>query len=404
MKKIIPAVFVLCLLMMLVGCEKSRVSDQPVIEEVIVNAQSAVSTETYVPTFLPATPAPTEAASPTPEPFVCIGGEQVVLSTEAVVLTDPSEFPLLEKFSSLIQVDTSAFILEMEEFLSLRKSYSQAHFISRILLYGQEVGPETEYLDIHGVKIESPAELLAVLDCFPNLTKADMRGCGLSNDQMETLVNAYPQIKFVWEVKMGTHTLRTDAVGFSTKNPGKYIGPNSSEEYAKKVKNCVRLEDEDIEVLKYCTDLVALDLGHNYISDISVLRYLPKLQILILADNKLTDISVFRELPELVYVEFFMNDVTDITPLEGHDKLLDLNFCNNNVSDLSILESLSQLERVWCAGNAFTRNEGKALQQALPDAKVNYSARDDTADGWREHPRYKWMREYFASNSKYNPA
>ena len=62
MKKIIPAVFVLCLLMMLVGCEKSRVSDQPVIEEVIVNAQSAVSTETYVPTFLPATPAPTEAA------------------------------------------------------------------------------------------------------------------------------------------------------------------------------------------------------------------------------------------------------------------------------------------------------------------------------------------------------
>lgn len=231
-----------------------------------------------------------------------------------------------------------------------------------------------------------------------------MRGCGLSNDQMETLVNAYPQIKFVWEVKMGTHTLRTDAVGFSTKNPGKYIGPNSSEEYAKKVKNCVRLEDEDIEVLKYCTDLVALDLGHNYISDISVLRYLPKLQILILADNKLTDISVFRELPELVYVEFFMNDVTDITPLEGHDKLLDLNFCNNNVSDLSILESLSQLERVWCAGNAFTRNEGKALQQALPDAKVNYSARDDTADGWREHPRYKWMREYFASNSKYNPA
>ena len=153
---------------MLVGCEKSRVSDQPVIEEVIVNAQSAVSTETYVPTILPATPAPTEAASPTPEPFVCIGGEQVILSTEAVVLTDPSELPLLEKFSSLTQVDTSAFVLEMEEFLSLRKSYSQAHFISRILLYGQEVGPETEYLDIHGVKIESPAELLAVLDCLPN--------------------------------------------------------------------------------------------------------------------------------------------------------------------------------------------------------------------------------------------
>ena len=39
MKKIIPAVFVLCLLMMLVGCEKSRVSDQPVIEEVIVNGK-----------------------------------------------------------------------------------------------------------------------------------------------------------------------------------------------------------------------------------------------------------------------------------------------------------------------------------------------------------------------------
>lgn len=356
------------------------------------------------------TPAPTEAPTPmpTPEPTAIpsavLGGETVPLTDTVVKVESEEEFALLEQFFALEKVDASALVLSVEQIQAFKSRFPQAELLCGAKLADREAGIETEEWDLHEVEMTSPDAVMAAVGCLPNLKKVDMRRCGLTNEQMETLVLTYPQVKFVWEVKMGPHTLRTDIVGFSTKNPGKYTNENSSPEYVEKVKKAVRLTTEDIAVLKFCTDLVALDLGHNYIDDISVLQYLPKLQILILADNKLTDISVFRELPELVYVEFFMNKVTDLSPLEGHDKLLDLNFCNNDVSDLSPLEGLTQLERVWCAGNEFSRSDGKALQEKLPNAQVNYTAKDDTADGWREHERYTWMRAYFKDDSPYNPS
>ena len=43
--------------------------------------------------------------------------------------------------------------------------------------------------------------------------------------------------------------------------------------------------------LQYCTDLIALDLGHNGIDDLSWLEPLQNLQLLILSDNRMKDIT-----------------------------------------------------------------------------------------------------------------
>lgn len=393
MKKYLILLLLCVGVLSLAGCNKK--TD---IEVSVQYVATLAPTETPSPT---STPVPT----PTPVPTVMLAGEAVPLTATEVTVQAEEELTLLEQFFALEKVDASALTLSVEQIEQFQAQFPEATLICGVQLFGLEVDAKTEELDLHEIEMSDPHAVFTAVSCLPNLTKVNMCKCGLTNEQMEILVNAYPEVKFVWEVKMGPHTLRTDIVGFSTKNPGKVVSEKSPAGYAELVKKTVRLTNEDIQVLKYCTDLVALDLGHNNIDDISVLQYLPKLQILILADNKLTDISVFRELPELVYVEIFMNRIEDLSPLEGHDKLLDLNLCQNRVTDLSPLYELTQLERVWCSMNpTLTGAEARALREKLPNAEVNSTTDDDTGDGWREHERYFWMKEYFADNSPYNPS
>lgn len=397
--------FALCLLLtvlLLAGCADSQ--NQANSASQGQEAPQEVSLVVTTPS-----PSPEPTAVPTPEPTqvptVLIGGEQIPITATEVTIQTEEDLDNLGEFQTLYSVNVFTLYLTVGQVRSLQSQFPEAKITCGVHLFDLDVDVETEELDLQGIEMTSPDDVMTAVGCLPNLKKVNMCKCGLTNEQMETLVNAYPEVKFVWEVKMGNHTLRTDIVGFSTKNPSKYYNESSSPEYIEKVKKTKRLYTEDIQVLKYCTDLVALDLGHNYIDDISVLQYLPKLQILILADNKLTDISVFRELPELVYVEIFMNRVEDLSPLEGHDKLLDLNLCQNRVTDLSPLYELTQLERVWCSMNpTLTGAEARALREKLPNAEVNSTTGDDTGDGWREHERYFWMKEYFADNSPYNPS
>lgn len=365
-------------------------------------APAAISVELGTPT-----PTPTPSPSPTPTEIPSVTVDGASIRADAVELNVKSLAALeqLDAFPLLERVDASAVLVDLATMQRLAERYPSIEFSFQFTYRELTLSSTDTELDLNNIPLDGTKEILDILPFLNKLEKCFMIGCGLTNEQMDELLAARPDVKFVWEIQMGDHVLRTDVVGFSTKNPSKYYNESSSADYIEKVKKTRRLYDEDIAVLKYCTDLVALDLGHNYITDLSVLACLPKLQILILADNKLTDISVLKELPDLVYVEIFMNAITDLSPLAGHDKLLDLNFCNNDVLDLSVLYTLPQLERVWCAGNAFSRADGAALQAALPDCKVNYTARDDTADGWREHERYQWVLGYMKrDNNPYNPS
>lgn len=399
MKRLFCMLTLLLLPLGLLACSKDT-------GELLHPQSTAAPTQIFVQLGTP-TPSPTPTPTPTPTavPDITVEGAAVGADATSLTLTEEASLGLLSRFPLLKSVDASAITLDIDTVKSLGAQYPAVTFSFTFIYRRLTLSAADTQIDLSGLAMTGPEEVLEILPYLNSVKKLLMIGCGLTNEQMETLQEARPDVKFVWGVTMGNHVLRTDIVGYSTKNPSKYYNDSSSPEYIEKVKNTRRLYDEDIEVLKYCTDLVALDLGHNYISDISVLENLPKLQILILADNKLTDIAVFEKLPELVYVEIFMNAVTDLSPLAGHDKLLDLNFCNNDVADISVLYSLPQLERVWCAGNAFSRSDGKALQEALPQCTVDYTAKDDTADGWREHARYYWIKEYFLRDGNpYNPS
>ena len=303
----------------------------------------------------------------------------------------------LSDFSELSVVYLPGGLLDDAGVKALEAAYPTILFARQVELFGKSVSTADTVVDFSGAPINDPAALEAALVSLPRLETCVVCDTGLSNEQMEALIKAHPSVWFVWTVQIGPHKLRTDATGFSTKNPSKYTSPKASDEYNKLVRTTKRLKAGDLEALRYCTELIALDLGHNYLTndDLAVIGTLEHLQILILADNKITDISALSSLKELRYVELFMNKIPDMSPLAGLTNLVDVNVCNTGLSDLTPFYQLTGLERLWYGMNPCDRAEQKKLAEALKDCECNYTTSDETGEGWREHERYQWMRSFF---------
>lgn len=305
--------------------------------------------------------------------------------------------PLLRAFSALKKVylpekeDTEAAVAQLQE------EHPETVFIHQVTVFGQTMDNAVEELDVSKTAFKAPEEVLSQIAQLPYLKKLILCDCGLSNEQIEVLMAARPDVKFVWTIHVAHHAIRTDAVAFSTKNPSKYTQSYYSEHENNRIKRAKRLKAGDLKELRYCTDLIALDLGHNYLTneDLEVLQYLPHLQLLILADNKITDISALSSLQELQYVELFMNNIPDVSPLVGLPQLTDINICKIQLKDTTPLLSLKQAKRLWFSLNGLSTSQCKAVAEALPDCVCNYTAKTSTGDGWREGERYQWLRGFF---------
>lgn len=255
---------------------------------------------------------------------------------------------------------------------------------------GQTVSTGAETLDFSGTAVKDLNAFRETIQKLPALRRIEMIGCGLDDETMGKLAEEFPTIKFVWEIDLGYWgKVRTDATAYSTRSRKTDIQMKR------------RLTNETVQPLRYCTDLVALDLGHQNISDLSFLRPLKKLKVVILADNRISDIGVLGELPELEYIEMFMNRITDVSPLANLANLHDLNICSNKVSDFTPLCSIKTLERLWYARNEYSKRDHQMLKEALPDCVLNYTVKDGTGDGWRKYPngetseREKWKNAFF---------
>ena len=285
-------------------------------------------------------------------------------------------FPLLEA------VDLHGTGMPREQLLELKTAYPDLTVKAEVELAGEMFSTEAEELDLNSRIIRDYDQFVESLKLFGHLSKVEMCDCGLSNEQLGALRDAYPDTKFVWRIYLGVWSLRTDAVAFSV------LITNY---------NYRRMTNDDIEVLKYCTDLQALDLGHQAISDLSVIgEYLTDLRILILADNKITDLSPLANLPHLHYLEFFMNRVEDLTPLAQCRELVDLNISyNRRLSDITPLLDLPILERLWMVSVAVSQADIELLRETYPDAEISVRGSGSTGQGWRTHDRYFAMIDMY---------
>lgn len=303
------------------------------------------------------------------------------LTTEDSIVTVTGGYEDLQAYLAYVnylpnleRMDASAIELNDEQADAMRTDSRAEKLIYSISAFGKRVSSANTELNLDKTAIASVEDVERLLERMPGLKKLSMCDCGLTQEQMAQLFDAHPDVKFVWWVQFGHYKLRTDATSFTTNlwDGNKYNYTSAT-----------------FAPLRFCTDLMMLDLGHNKITSIEGLRGLKKLRVLILADNKISDISALEDLKDLEFVELFLNDITDLTPLADKQHLVDLNVFYNPIGgNYEVLKSITSLQRLWIGGCRLSADQLSDLQQALPGTKINASGRSSTGNGWRKHPHY----------------
>ena len=259
-------------------------------------------------------------------------------------------------------------------------AYPNVKFVWSFDVCGVSATSMDTELNLSGVQMESVEEVESALKYFYDLQKVEMCECGIPSEEMDALWKRHPETRFVWMVQVGVCNLRTDITSFMPYQFG-YDG------YSK-------LKDKHMGELKYCVDLVCMDLGHMAISDYSFLNYMPNMKYLILADTDGTDFSVLANLKELVYLELFMTKFDQAEVLTGLTKLEDLNLGTSKIDNIEPLKEMTWLKHLWMPATLkVSGTEKQELVDALPDTVINYKGSGSTGNGWREIPNYYAMRD-----------
>ena len=237
--------------------------------------------------------------------------------------------------------------------------------------------------------------LVKFINQLPNLKKLDMYNTDVYASQVESLHAACPQVEFGWTMvipcdnplhpERTPHRVRTDQTAFSTLHNNQ----------------CALHSTADLQILRFCKNLKALDIGHNAVDNLNFLYEMPQLKVLILGKNNITDVTPLGSLKELEYLELFSNKVTDITAMAGCESLVDLNIANNSISDFRPLTGLTHLRRLFIYNSAYGSNNGPVsnsivsmLHSSLPGCRID-NATGGAHGAWREHHRYNTLLEMF---------
>ena len=262
-------------------------------------------------------------------------------------------------------------------------SLSTASLAEPVCFNGISFDSEAEYIDMGSQAVKDYESFIVFLRQFSSLKKVDMFETGIEGRDADELAAAFPGITFGWSLRMQQyHVVRSDAEVFSTLHDG--IHPRHS--------------SNDFSFMKYCTNLKALDLGHNNLTDISFLGEMPELRVLILADNpNLINIDQLASLENVEYLELFTCGIVDLSPLTALENLVDLNLCRNVVADWRPLKEMKNLRRLWVSNMcspAMTPADRQELQDALPDTQIVFFD-DPTDNGWRRDPITNAMHPHY---------
>jgi len=313
------------------------------------------------------------------------GGEMTTEDTEVVVEGTYEDLLVYAAFlnymPNLVSMDARTVQLNENQMRSTSAFAGDGRLKYGVTVQGRTFSTMATDINLDNVTFTSVDEVESILACLPNLKRVSMCDTGLTEDQMGQLFDAHPDIKFVWWIEFGHYKLRTDATAFTTAlGSGNRYGYN----------------DETFAPLRYCTDLMMLDLGHNHITSLDNFVGLKKLRVLILADNKLTDISQITAFPDLEYIEVFLNDITDVSPLAELKKLVDLNIFYNPIGEsYRALKTMTGLKRLWIGGCRLSNNDVEELESALPNTKINIHGRGSTGAGWRKHSHYYTIKQMY---------
>lgn len=286
----------------------------------------------------------------------------------------------LPNLKTLTLVDPAADGSTLE---ALRVQYPQLTLSWYFRVNGKEVGEDAREVDVSGMDFPSLTAAENMASCFPKLEKFIMSNCTvggktIDNDDMadfrERMRSSY---KVVWTVQCGRLSVRTDDTTFM---------PTREHEYY--------FLDSMAGNLKYCEDMICIDIGHHKVKDISFVRYMPHLKYLILTDTAVQDISPVAELKELIFLELTFGIVRDYTPLLQCTALEDLNMDKlDYYADPTPIYQMTWLKTLfWHRCNTQVQQK---LAEALPNTHLDFTGTTTNSvhTGWRNLQNYYDMRD-----------
>ena len=304
---------------------------------------------------------------------VPLGQEEVSADTESVSLYGAPVEQLQENLAylpELGQVHLENPVCTGEQLLSLTETYPEVEFTWEMDVFGMRVTSADTEVDLSGVQIPSLEAVEEAMKCFPNLELLYLGEQDIENAAMaEFREKMRPEYKVAWMMTIGYVKTRSDATTFFPKFQG--------------------LTEQWSEDLKYCEDMICVDVGNKPILTVTWAAYMPHLRYLIIADTSVRDLSPLSGLKELVYLEAFQSPIKDYSPLLGCTALEDLNISNTH-GDKEPLLKMTWLKRLWWAGVGAPLEE---FQEALPNTELMFAPDPSMGYGWRLGYLYFEMRD-----------
>ena len=221
--------------------------------------------------------------------------------------------------------------------------------------------------------LDTVAVLEQELKNFPNLERVYLGYCLLDNDALAEYRNRVrPEYKVVWNIMIGAEYIDTDATWFMPGKTGR------------------GLMEHQAVLLKYCEDMICIDIGHKLVETCDFVRYMPNLKYLIIACSNLKDLTPISTCQNLIYLEIQVSKVTDYSPLLECKSLQDLNI-SMTFGDPEPLYQMTWLKRLHWMCHSHLQEQ---FEEALPNTQLMLADEwDSVGQGWRQHQNYYDMRD-----------
>lgn len=325
-----------------------------------------------------------------------LGGQEIPFETKQLSVEGMTqeEAYLLQYVKGLESVHLVKPMAQPETLLALREQYPEVAITWEVELAGKLYPDTTVEVDLSQLVVEDLAQVEQAMAYFPDAQLLILGLCGIDNPEWgnskmdgKLAVSAIDneeiaafrdrvqqQYKVVWTIRLGPHiALRTDADNFMPNHFG--VG---------------RLPDDYAHNLRYCIDMVCLDLGHMTVTHIDFVQYMPKLKYLILAWTNVKYIEPIRNCKELIFIELDNSAIRDIAPLADCPKLEDLNI-GNAWPEVDGILGMTWLKNVYMIFGS--RGDAWKISQAIPNARVVTSGNATVGGGWRRMQNYYDMRD-----------
>lgn len=356
---------------------------------IIINVQNIADKRNEQPVIQTEEPAPSETTIPETEP------EPTTEPTEAPTVPETTEAPQVQ----FVDADGNVTILgkvfpqdavEIDLTDVIARAAGEAEGTKTAYAYSLEspvmgdreavsssmMIPEAHpYPDKQAETAQLIAEVETAMAFLPNAERVVMYGAWLDNELMAQFrENHRGEYKVVWTVQCGPLATRTDGRIFM---PTKYYVTSGS------------IADWHIYNLRYCEEMIGIDVGHMSVSDLEFVRFMPNLKYLVITLTPTFDITPLESCKKLVFLEMTRTCITDYSPLLGCTALEDLNISLNEGEIEPILE-MTWLKNLWMV--RMQESHYERAKAALTNTNIAYNCKDHF-DGWRELPNYYAMRD-----------